>query len=72
MREEIQDRFGNTIYLTNERWQHIISSHPQLKERRAEVLNTIRSGKRWQDARLPKNSIISSPSLFLEPMMRSK
>ena len=72
MREEVQDRFGNKIYMTDERWQHIISSHPQLKERRAEVLNTIRFGKRWQDARLPKNSIISSPSLFLEPMMRSK
>ncbi|MCI0692291.1 hypothetical protein L0337_09845 [candidate division KSB1 bacterium] len=49
MRDEVQDRYGNTIYLTDERWNHIIKSHPQLKRRRAEVLRTIRSGKRRQD-----------------------
>jgi hypothetical protein len=49
MRDEVQDRFGNTIYLTDERWNHIVKSHHQLKGRRAEVLSTIRSGKRRQD-----------------------
>lgn len=64
MREEVQDRFGNKIYMTDERWQHIISSHPQLKERRAEVLNTIRFGKRWQDARLPEKFYYLKPFPF--------
>lgn len=49
MRDEVQDRYGNTIYLTDERWQHIVKAHYQLKGRRAEVVSTIRSGKRRQD-----------------------
>jgi hypothetical protein len=48
MRDEVQDRYGNPIYLTDERWQHIIAHHPELNGHRAEVLSTIRSGKRRQ------------------------
>jgi len=64
MREEVQDRFGNTVYLTDERWKHITTSHPQLRAKRAEVLSTIRSGKRWQDASMPEKFYYLKPSPF--------
>jgi hypothetical protein len=53
MREQVQDRYSNTIYLTDERWRHIIKYHPQLNGHRAKVLATIRSGKRRQDPLFP-------------------
>ena len=49
MLEKIQDRNGNFVYLTDERWKHIIKSHHQLTGLREAVLSTIRSGKRKQD-----------------------
>jgi hypothetical protein len=49
MREEVTDRYGNVIYLTDERWQHIVKNHFKLNGHRAEVLSTVRSGKRKQD-----------------------
>lgn len=53
MREIIQDRYGNSIYLTEERWKHIVKYHPQLISYRDEVLRTVRSGKRRQDLLWP-------------------
>jgi len=53
MRDEIQDQFGNAIYLTDERWEHIVEEHSELDGHRAEVLNTVRSGKRSQDPLIP-------------------
>ncbi len=53
MRYEVQDQYGNTIYLTDERWEHIIEEHPELDGHRAEVLSTVRSGKRSQDPLIP-------------------
>lgn len=49
MRDEIQDRYGNIIYLTDERWEHIIKYHPILNGHRVEVLSAVRSGNREQD-----------------------
>lgn len=49
MKEIVQDRYGNTIYLTDERWQHIVRRHPVLQGFKNEVLKTLRSGKREQD-----------------------
>jgi hypothetical protein len=46
MREEVTDRYGNVIYLTDERWQHIVEGHARLDGHRAEILSTVRSGKR--------------------------
>ncbi len=46
----IQDRYGNTIYLTEERWHHILESRPELELFRDEFLETIRTGRRRQDA----------------------
>ena len=53
VREEVQDQYGNTIYLTDERWEHILENHPELDGYRAEVIRTVRSGKRTQDAMIP-------------------
>jgi hypothetical protein len=52
----IQDRIGNRIYLTDERWSHIIdpTNHPELAGLEAEVQETIRTGQRKQDALNPQ------------------
>lgn len=45
------DRFGNDIYLTHERWQHIIDSdnHFEIASYLDYVQETIRLGRRRQD-----------------------
>ena len=52
----IQDRYGNEIYLTQERWEHIIDStnHPEMLEYEEQLKETIRSGTRKQDSRNPR------------------
>ena len=47
--EQVPDRWGNRITLTDERWQHIMEWHPELEEFEEEVLETIRKGSRRQD-----------------------
>lgn len=49
----IQDRYDNSIYFTEERWQHILESRPELKPFFEQFLETIRTGRRKQDALLP-------------------
>jgi len=49
----VQDRHGNTIYLTAERWQHILESRPELKPHFDKFLETLRTGYRRQDALIP-------------------
>ena len=46
---QVTDRWGNRITLTDERWQHVIEWHPELEGFREEVLETIRKGNRRQD-----------------------
>lgn len=45
----VQDRAGNRIVLTDERWQHIVAGHWELTELRGQILETIRHGARKQD-----------------------
>ena len=47
--EQVIDRWGNRITLTDERWQHIMEWHPELEEFKENVLETIRKGRRRQD-----------------------
>jgi hypothetical protein len=61
MKEIIQDRYGNTIYLTDERWQHIVRRHAGLKGFKNEVLKTIRAGKREQDDFYPHKFFYRKP-----------
>lgn len=49
----VQDRYGNTIYLTEERWRHILESRPELELLLHKFLETIRTGRRKQDALVP-------------------
>ena len=51
-----RDRYGNEIYLTEERWQHIIEdfNHPELEDYEDELLDTIQSGRRTQDTLNPQ------------------
>lgn len=46
-----RDRFGNEIYLTRERWAHIIDpdNHPEVAPFFDEMTETIRLGRRHQD-----------------------
>ena len=50
------DRFGNEIYLTEERWQHIISpeNHPELAGHESDLKMTIQRGARQQDSLNPR------------------
>lgn len=49
----VQDRYGNTIYFTEERWQHVLESRPELEPYLDMFLETLRSGRRNQDPLIP-------------------
>ncbi len=50
-----RDRFGNDIYLTYERWDHIINpdNHPEVEPYGDHLRETIRLGRRKQDPIIP-------------------
>ncbi len=50
-RWSVQDRQGNEIYLTQERWEHIIDliNHPEMESYEEHLKLTIQQGKRKQD-----------------------
>lgn len=43
MKQYVQDKYGNVIYLTDERWEHIVERHPVLKDHKEKVLSVVRS-----------------------------
>jgi hypothetical protein len=47
-----RDRFGTSIYLTEERWEHITNpaNHPEMADYETELKETIRAGTRKQEA----------------------
>jgi hypothetical protein len=47
----VHDRYGNAIYLTDERWKHIIEpwNHPEMRRVETQLQEVIRSGQRKQD-----------------------
>ena len=51
----IQDRYGNTIYLTEERWKHITNpaNHPDMEGYCDHPKMTIQTGRRRQEALAP-------------------
>ena len=53
-RWEVHDRYGNAVYMTAERWQHILQSRPWLADYQADILNTLRQGRRKQDMLNPR------------------
>lgn len=51
MAQEItRDKLGNEIYLTDERWEHIVETHEEMLGYRDHILATLRTGQRRQDA----------------------
>lgn len=50
-----RDRFGNSIYLTHERWGHIIhpDNHPEVEPYGDHLRETICLGRRKQDPLIP-------------------
>ncbi len=51
-----RDRYGNEVYLTQERWQHIVEdiNHPELEDYEDYLLDTIQTGRRKQDTLNPQ------------------
>jgi len=56
IRWTVTDRYGNRVYLTEERWEHIIDAmnHPEMADFEEELKDTIRTGKRKQDTMNPQ------------------
>jgi hypothetical protein len=52
----VSDKHGNGIYLTQERWEHIIEpiNHPEMVDYEKELKDTIRLGKRIQEPLNPQ------------------
>lgn len=53
MKAAVTDSFGNEVYLTEERWQHIVDEHPEMEGWQRQVLDTVRLGRRFQDSIRP-------------------
>jgi len=53
----VRDRDGREIYLTEERWEHIVSRHGELQDHLNDVLNTVRQGRRQQQPQDPQTYV---------------
>ncbi len=45
---DVTDKWGNHIELTDERWQHIVEHHWELRYSLDKILSTVRTGRRKQ------------------------
>ncbi len=54
IKARVQDQYGNEIYITEERWQHISTGHREMRNNFEDLLKTLRLGKRKQDRENPK------------------
>ena len=50
----IQDRDNNPIYLTQERWEHIVEHHPEMSDYEAHLQTAIKRGRRRQEPLNPR------------------
>jgi hypothetical protein len=50
----VRDRQGNSIYLTDERWAHILEGHPEMALHEESLRMAVRSGARRQDSLNPQ------------------
>lgn len=52
----VRDRYGNEIYLTDERWKHIIDvlNHPEMADCEEQLKETIQTSSRRQDSLNPR------------------
>jgi hypothetical protein len=56
IRWKTKDRDGNEIYITEERWEHIIDSdnHPEMEACEDELMEAIETGRRKQETLNPQ------------------
>lgn len=52
-RWQVRDRYGNSIYMTAERWQHAVKNRDWLADYLEQTLDTLRLGRRKQDPMNP-------------------
>jgi hypothetical protein len=59
----VRDRYGNEIYLTQERWAHIVAptNHPEMAEYEDQLKDAIQTGVRKQDSLNPRKYRYSKP-----------
>jgi hypothetical protein len=59
----VHDRYGNTIYMTQERWEHITDAinHPEMEPYEAHLQETIQTGRRRQDQLNPQKYRYTKP-----------
>ena len=52
----VQDRYGNEIYVTQERWGHIIDplNHPEMEQYEEYIQATLKQGRRQQEPLNPR------------------
>lgn len=55
----VKDRQEREVYLTEERWEHILSKHAELTGRLNDVLDTVRLGRRRQSKQDPNTFLYS-------------
>ena len=49
MKQFVTDRYGNEIYWTTERWEHIVSVHDEMIDYGDRFISVLQTGKRKQD-----------------------
>lgn len=59
IRWTVRDRYGHEIYLTEERWLHIIdrNNHPEMADFEHSLRETVRLGRRKQDTLNPQKYV---------------
>lgn len=63
----VRDRDGREIYLTEERWEHIVERHLELRNHLEDVLNAVRWGRRRQQPQDPTAYVYRWPCDTLRP-----
>jgi hypothetical protein len=51
----VRDRHGREIYITEERWKHIIEEHEELRGHFDDVLDAVHKGRRRQEPTDPRS-----------------
>lgn len=57
----VQDRQGNLIYLSQERWEHILQGHPEMAEFEEHLQTVVKRGKRRQEPLNPRKYRYTHP-----------
>ena len=65
MPETVHDRWGHAIYLTEERWEHILEFHEEMADCRDELFTTLIRGRRKQEALDPSVYLYYHPFDYL-------